>query len=341
MIKGAIKKISSGHDLSETETYRSMYEIMEGRASEAQISSFLTALSMKGETVDEIYACVKVMREKAHGIVVPYEAVDLCGTGGDGMGTFNVSTISSLVVAAAGVPVAKHGNRSASSNSGSADLMEYMGININLGPKEIERCIDEIGIGFIFAPNFHRAMKYAMTPRQEIGIRTLFNLIGPLSNPGDVKRQLIGVCEPRLTNLFARVLRRFEIERAMIVHGSGLDELTLTGQNQITELNDRSIRSYTLEPKDIGLNEITVKDIRAAGREENADIAYSILEGEKSPYRDMVLLNAAATIYIADSASTISEGIKLAEETIDSGRAKEKLHSLVYYTQKIGDDRGP
>ncbi len=341
MIKRAIKKVSSGCDLSESETYHSICEIMEGRASNAQISSFLTALSMKGETVDEIYACAKVMREKADRIDVPSGAVDLCGTGGDGMGTFNVSTISSLVAAGAGVKVAKHGNRSVSSKSGSADLMEYMGVDIDLDPKMVERCIREVGIGFMFAPRFHLAMKHALTPRQEIGIKTLFNLIGPLSNPGEVEHQLIGVYDPSLTVPFAHVLMRSGVRHAMVVHGSGLDELTLTGKNKITEIKDGSISSYSLYPEDVGLGKVDVNDIRAGTVGENARIAYSVLGGKGGPTRDMVLLNAGAAIYVADHVGDITEGIRLAEDTIDSGLAKEKLRSLIDHTQKAGGEHGP
>ncbi|MFO8109090.1 MAG: anthranilate phosphoribosyltransferase [Thermoplasmata archaeon] len=341
MIKGAIKKVSAGYDLSESETYLSMCEIMEGRASDAQISSFLTALCMKGETVEEIYACAKVMREKANRITVPAGAVDLCGTGGDDMRTFNISTISSLVVAGAGVTVAKHGNRSVSSKSGSADLMEYMGVNIELNARKVERCIEDVGIGFMFAPRFHLAMKYALTPRQEIGIRTLFNLIGPLSNPGEVKHQLIGVYDQNLTVPFAQVLMRFGVKHAMVVHGSGLDELTLTGKNNITELKDGLVYSYTLNPEDVCLGKVDLRDIRANSIDENVDIAHSVLDGEYGPARDTVLLNAGASLYVADLVGDITEGIKIAEETIDSGRAKEKLHSLVRYTQKAGGKYGP
>ncbi|MFO7793151.1 MAG: anthranilate phosphoribosyltransferase [Candidatus Saliniplasma sp.] len=335
MIKGAIKKVTEGYDLMEQETYQAMKEIMEGEASDAQISSFLTALSMKGESVDEIFACAKVMREKAHSIRVPTTAVDLCGTGGDGLGTFNVSTISSLVVAGTDVPVAKHGNRSVSSRSGSADLMECLGVDIELDPSDVERCIRDIGIGFMFAPNFHGAMKHAIGPRRQIGIRTLFNLLGPLTNPGDVNHQLLGVYEESLTDFFAEVLKKFGVEHALVVHGSGLDELTITGRNKITEVKRGSITSYHLVPEELGFNRSEIDEIKAGSVARNVEIADSVLDGDDSPYRHMVLLNAGASLYAADRVKDMEAGVELAKKSIDSGRAKEKLDELIDHTKGV------
>ncbi len=338
MIKKSINKVKNGNDLTGKECYLTMKEIIEGKATDSQISSFLTALSMKGEKTDEISAAAKLMREKAVSIETPSSAVDLCGTGGDGFDTFNISTISSFVVAGAGVPVTKHGNRSVSSSSGSADLMEELGVKIDLEPIKVEQCIEEIGIGFMFAPLFHKAMKHAIKPRKEISIRTIFNLLGPLTNPGEVDYQLLGVYDERLTEIFGEVLKNLGLNHALVVHGSGLDELTVTGQNTVTELSDGKLFTYTFQPEEYGFKESSLKEIKAGNVKENAEIAYSILNGEKSTKLNMILLNSGAALYAADQVSSIEDGIDLAKKTIESGKALQKLNSLIDFTQIEGDN---
>lgn len=337
MIQEAIKKLKNKNDLTEKETYESMKEIMEGEVTPAQIASFLTSLSMKGETVEEIYSCAKLMREKAVNINPPESAVDTCGTGGDGKGTFNVSTISSFVIAGAEVPVAKHGNRSVSSNSGSADLMEELDIKINLKPAKIEKCMEEIGFGFMYALIFHKAMKHANDVRKQLGIRTIFNLLGPLTNPGSVDYQLLGVYDKDLTEPFAEVLKKFNLKHALVVHGFGLDELSLTGVNHISELKDGKITNYTISPQSLGFEKISIQEIKSKGIKHNSEIALSVLKGDQSPFYDMVLLNSGAALYVSEKVDNIQEGIKLAEESIQSGKAEEKLQAIMDYTKKLGD----
>jgi anthranilate phosphoribosyltransferase len=337
VIKEALAKIVSKSDLTMAEARGVMGEIMRGEATQAQIGAFLTALRMKGETVDEIAGCAQAMQES--GIPVKpkrNQLVDTCGTGGDGKGTFNISTTVAFIAAGAGLAVAKHGNRKASSKCGSADLLQALGVNLELNPEQVAQCIDEVGIGFLFAPKLHPSMKYALGPRQEIGLRTIFNILGPLSNPAQAKRQLLGVYNSDLTELMAEVLRALGAEHAFVVHGAGLDELSVTGQNKISRLHNGRIETYYLDPKDLGLPPAKLSDLAGGSVEDNAAITKALLAGEKNgPKRDVVLLNAAAVLIAGGKASGFSEGLKLAAEAIDNGSAQSKLHQLVDFSRSF------
>ncbi len=330
MIKEAISKVVEGYYLTQNEAEATMNEIMNGESTPSQIASFITALRMRGETVDEITGCAKVMREKVTRIRTKADLlVDTCGTGGDGSHTFNISTISALVAAGAGLSIAKHGNRAVSSQSGSADVLKALGVNIEIDADTVAKCIDEIGIGFLFAPLLHPAMKYAIGPRREIGIRTIFNILGPLTNPAGAQAQVLGVYSVKLTELIANVLRNLGSRHVFVVHGSdGLDEITITGKTYVTELKNNQLQSYTIEPEDFGISRADKTSLIGGSAEENAQIALKILGGEKGPKRDIVLLNASAAIVAGGKASDIKEGIKLAEESIDSGKAMQKLNLL-------------
>ncbi len=334
MIQEGIGKLVRKEDLSEGEMLAVMNEIMSGIATPVQIASFITALRMKGETVDEIYACAKVMREKASKISVPENAIDICGTGGDESGTFNISTTATFVVVGAGVPIAKHGNRSVSSKSGSADLLEALRVNIELTPKEVEHCIQEIGIGFLFAPTFHKAMKYAIGPRKEIGVRTVFNVLGPLTNPANVKLQLLGVYDGSLTEKLAYVLKKFEIKHALVVNGSGLDEVSTISKTKISELKNGEVETYSVTPEQLGIKRTKLENIKGGSPQENAGITLSVLNGEDSVYTDIVLLNAGAALYVAGKSKNIEEGMKLAQKAIETGKAMKKLDMLIEKTQE-------
>lgn len=336
MIREAISKVVERRNLEAREAEEVMGEIMVGEATPTQIAAFITALRMKGETPEEIAGCARAMR--SHAIRVPIEGdelMDTCGTGGDGAHTFNISTLTALVVAAAGVKVAKHGNRSVSSRCGSADLMEALGVRIDLGPEEVSRCIKEVNIGFLFAPKFHPAMKHAAAPRREIGIRTIFNILGPLTNPAGASVQLLGVFDPQLTEIIARVLQLLGCRRAFVVHGNGLDELSTTGVNKVVELNEARIHSYSLDPTSLGLPRARLEELRAEGLEDNVRIAESVLSGERSPWRDVVVLNAAAALAIAGKASDIASGLELASAILDRGEAGRKLEELKEFSNKV------
>lgn len=330
MIKEAITKLVDKIDLTEAETEAVMEEIMNGQATQAQIASFLTALRIKGETVEEITGAARVMRNKATRIrVADPDVVDTCGTGGDRSHTFNISTAAAFVVAGGGVTVAKHGNRSVSSMCGSADVLRALGVNIDIPPERVERCVNEIGIGFLFAPLYHPAMRHAIGPRQEIGIRTIFNILGPLTNPAGAACQVIGVYSSHLTETLARVLLNLGATHCFVVHGSdGLDEITITGESMISEGHKGKVKTYTLRPGDFGIKTATVEDLRGGSAEDNARIVGKILEGEKGPKRDIVLLNAAAGIMASGRASDFDTAIRLSEESIDSGKALAKLEAL-------------
>ncbi|MEW6188497.1 MAG: anthranilate phosphoribosyltransferase [Actinomycetota bacterium] len=335
MIVEAIRKVVERKDLTPGEAASVMEEIMSGRATEAQIASFLTALRMKGETVDEISEFAKVMR--AHAIRISPKVADLvdtCGTGGDVSHTFNISTVTAFVAAGAGVHIAKHGNRSVSSRCGSADVLEALGVKIDLPPEAVEACIDEVGIGFLFAPLLHPAMKYATPVRRNIGIRTVFNILGPLTNPAFASAQILGVYDPSLAPVLAKVLGNLGVTHAMVVHGDGLDELTTTGESRISELFDGKVKNYSITPEQFGLPRVRVEDLKGGTVEQNAQIMKSILSGEKGTRRDIVLLNAAAALVAADKAKDLGEGLKLAAESIDSGAALEKLEKLREFTNK-------
>ena len=330
MIRETIPKVVDGQDLTERETVDAMNEIMSGEATPAQVASFITALRIKGETVEEITGAARVMREKSTKIHTKHPfVVDTCGTGGDGAHTFNISTTAAFVVAGTGIPVAKHGNRAASSRSGAADVLKALGVNIEIGPEQIGACIDDVGIGFLFAVTLHGAMKYAIGPRQEIGIRTIFNALGPLTNPAGAQAQVLGVYAPTLTESLAHVLKNFGTHRAFVVHGGdGLDEITTTTTTQVSELANGAVNTYTLGPTELDIPTAQPSDLKGGTPEENAEMTLSVLRGEKGPKRDIVLLNAAAAIVAGGKAEDITAGLAAAAESIDSGRALEKLKGL-------------
>jgi anthranilate phosphoribosyltransferase len=329
-IQEALRHVIEGKDLSRDQAFGAAMDIMDGRATTAQIGGLLTGLRMKGEAVEEISGFVMAMRKMV--TPVPVRAVDMvdtCGTGGDGKGTFNISTVAALVAAGAGCKVAKHGNRSVSSRCGSADLLERLGVNIEVSVVNAAACVEEVGIGFLFAPSFHPAMKHAVGPRKELGIRTIFNILGPLTNPARARRQLLGVYDKKLVRPVAQVLLNLDCERALVVHGAdGLDEITVTGHTYVAEVRDGELREYTLCPDDFGLDRHDAAELRADGGEENALFARAILDNEGGARQDIVVLNAAAAIYVAGRARSIGEGITQARAAIASGRAREKLTRL-------------
>jgi anthranilate phosphoribosyltransferase len=331
MIKEAIGKIVGGVDLSESEMMGVMNAIMEGDATPAQIGAFITALRFKGETVDEVTGAARIMRRKATRInALSSDIVDTCGTGGDGMNTFNISTTAAFVVAAAGLTVAKHGNRAVSSGCGSADVLEALGVNIDAGPEIVEECIQQIGIGFLFAPKLHGAMKYAIGPRREIGIRTIFNMLGPLTNPAGATSQLIGVYDPSLTEMFAGVLKNLGAKRAFVVHGSdGLDEVTVCGETRVSELNDGLITTYNINSADFFGETSDGRELVGGDVSANAEITRAVLTGKDGACRKIVLLNTALAIMAGGKAENIPEGIDIATDCIDSGAAVKKLQALI------------
>jgi anthranilate phosphoribosyltransferase len=314
-----------------------MREIMEGQATPAQIGAYLTALRMKGETVAEITGSARIMRDKATRVrVTDAMVVDTCGTGGDRMNTFNISTTTAFVVAGAGITVAKHGNRSVSSSCGSADVLKALGVKIDFPPERAEDCLNEIGIGFLFAPLYHGAMKHAIAPRQEIGIRTLFNILGPLTNPAGASIQVLGAYHPDLTDLMAQVLVNLGSLHCFCVSGQdGLDEITITGKTKICEGKDGVVKCYHIEPQDFGFTPARLRDIQGGTPEQNARIVRDVLAGEKSPRRDIVLMNAAPAIVAAGRAKTLADGARVAAEAIDGGRASEKLEALRTLTNRF------
>lgn len=330
MLKSAIQKLVEGKNLCENEIMDAMNCIMEGNATEAQIGSFITALRIKGETIEEITGCAKVMREKATRIVPNVDYfIDIVGTGGDGTNTFNISTAAAFVACGGGITVAKHGNRSVSSKSGAADVLEALGINIALTPLEVKECIEKIGIGFMFAPTFHKSMKHAAGPRRELGIRTIFNILGPLTNPANAKGQVLGVFDGKLTNPLANVLLNLGLERAMVLHGmDGMDEISTTSSTMVSEVRDGKIINYEIIPENFGIERVSKSDLYGANAQENSEIIESIFNGEKGPKRDIVLINAAAALYVGKIVDSIEDGMSLAKQVIDSGKAMEKLNSL-------------
>ncbi|MDO8282235.1 MAG: anthranilate phosphoribosyltransferase [Thermodesulfovibrionia bacterium] len=336
MIKEAISLLIEGRDLSKVQMADSMRDIMEGKSTDAQTASFLTALRLKGETIDEITGAAVIMREKATKINSPLNTVDTCGTGGDMAHTFNISTTSAIVVSACGVPVAKHGNRSVSSRSGSADVLEALGVKIDLEPKKVERCLQETGFGFMFAPLFHPAMKFAIGPRKEMGIRTVFNILGPLTNPAGAKRQVLGVFSDPLTETMAHVLCNLGIEHAFIVHGKdGLDEITNTDDTKISELKNGTVNTYYLSPSDIGFKKAGKDELVGGTAEENAKITMDILKGLTGAKRDITIMNSAAALIAGGHANGFFGAVKQAEEAIDSGAALRKLEEIIAITNKL------
>ncbi len=316
-------------NLTELESAECMQEIMEGEATDAQIGAFLTALRMKGETAEEITGAARIMRQKASSIRAPEKVLDTCGTGGDMAHTFNISTTASFVVAGADVPVAKHGNRSVSSRSGSADVLEALGIKIDLPPEKVERCLFETGFGFLFAPLFHPAMKFAIGPRRELGVRTIFNILGPLTNPAGARRQILGVFSGRLTDIIARVLGNLGAIDAMVVHGSdGLDEVSISDTTKVSRFKNDQVETFHLQPEDFGLRRSGIEGIRGGSKEENAGIALSILQSERGPKRDIVLINAALALLVSEKTGDLKTAFSIAADSIDSGRALKKLKEV-------------
>lgn len=336
MIRDAIQKVVEGENLTEVEAVAAMTEIMDGEATPAQISCLITALRMKGETVDEITGFVRVMREKSVKVKAARRPlIDTCGTGGDKLNTFNISTTAAFVVAGAGIAVAKHGNRAASSKCGSADVLEALGVKFPLPPEVVGKCIDECGIGFMFAPALHPAMKHAIGPRKEIGIRTVFNILGPMTNPAQAEYQVIGVFAPHLCEMMASVLGKLGTKRAMVVHGmDGLDEISTIGETCTAELADGRVSSRQLSPRDLSCRRTTAEEL-AAGEspEDNARALLSVLSGEKGPMRDITLANAGAAIFVAGRAQSLAEGIAVAAESVDSGAASKALTDLKRFTE--------
>jgi len=342
MIREAIGQVVTGADLSEQQMIEVMQEIMSGEATPAQIGGFITALRMKGETIDEIVGAVRVMREKATFVDTGVDTssgqvlMDIVGTGGDGSGTFNVSTTTAFVIAAAGIPVAKHGNRAISSSCGSADVLEALGVDLAMPAEKVGQCVRTVGIGFLFAPMLHGAMKYAIGPRREIGIRTIFNILGPMTNPAGANVQLTGVFARELTETMARVLARLGMKRTLVVWGEGnLDELTVTGTSHVADAHDGLVETYTIDPEDVGLRRATLDDIRSGATvEESAAQVREILAGTAGPKLDMVLLNAGAALMAAGKTNDVQAGVQLAREIIASGAALEKLDRLVGFCRR-------
>ncbi len=351
IIAEAVRALVDGKDLSRIEAAAAMEAIMSGAATNAQIAAFLTALRMKGETVEELIGFAQVMRQKAVKVRTRASEVvgatgtdremliDTAGTGGDASGTFNVSTATAFVVAGAGLKVAKHGNRSVSSLCGSADVVETLGINIELSAAKVARCVDEVGIGFLYAPLLHTAMKHVMAARREMGIRTVFNMLGPLTNPAGANAQVIGVYSDALTEPLARALAELGTLRAYVVHGDdGLDEISNTGPSHISEVREGVVRSSTVRPEDFGLPRSSLQDLRGGDREENAEIVRHVLAAEAGPRRDIVLMNAAAALVVGGKAHDFKEGVALAAESVDSGAAAAKLAGLIALSQRLASE---
>ncbi|HLC61133.1 MAG TPA: anthranilate phosphoribosyltransferase [Candidatus Nanoarchaeia archaeon] len=335
MIQQAIIKLSEKKNLSEIETASAMEFIMEGKATNSQIKEFLLGLKSKGETIDEITACAKVMREKSFRIDPDVKhLVDTCGTGGDNSGTFNISTAAAFVAAGAGAAVAKHGNKSISSKCGSADVLKYLGVNIELEPKNVQDCIEKVGIGFLFAPKFHPAMKYAMDARKELGVRTIFNILGPLTNPAGAKSQLIGVFDSKLLPVMANVLKNLGSRHVMIVNGNGLDEISISDKTDVFELKNGIIENYSINPSEFGFKLCTISDLKGDNPKDNAKIIIDVLNGLKGPKRDVVVLNAAAALLACGLAKDFEGGIALASRSIETGNAMEKLNKLIKFSSE-------
>ena len=338
MIREAIDLVVAGKSLSSEQATAVMQEIMEGEATPAQLGAFLTALRLKGETVREIAAMAAVMREKALPVPVEGRLLDVVGTGGDGKNTFNISTAVAFVAAAAGVKVAKHGNRAASGACGAADVLEALGVKIDLSPAGVAACINRVGMGFMFAPAFHPSMRYAAPVRREIGIPTVFNILGPLTNPARAQCMLLGVAAPRLGEQLAEALRLLEIHRALVVHGEdGMDEITLCGATTVWEVRDGTVRHWTIDVADIGLPLASIEDLRSGTATENAATMRRLFQGEPGPVRDAVLLNGGAALMAGDRAETLRQGIALATQAIDSGGALACLEALAELSQGLGE----
>ncbi len=336
MIREAIQALVSGRSLTMGEAASVMEEIMQGEATPAQIAAFVTALRLKGETVDEIVGLAKTMRSKAVPVTVSEPVVDTAGTGGDNLSTFNISTAAAFVAAGAGLKVAKHGNRAVSSQCGSADVLESLGVKIDLNAELVQRCLQEVGIGFMFAPVFHPAFNYAAAPRREIGIRTVFNILGPLTNPAGARSQVLGVADESLVEKLALVLQGLGGHHALVVHGEdGLDEVTISGKTQVGELKDGLINRYSISPEDFGLSPASLDSLRGGTISENATMLRKTLAGAQSSQRDVVLMNAAAVLLAGDRVETLEQGVALAKEVIENGQALAKLEQLIGFSQSL------
>jgi len=340
MIRDAIRQLVEGHPLPPDTVRAVMEELMTGQATPAQVGAFLTALRMKGETAEELAEMARVMREKAVRVEVPFPVVDTCGTGGDGQETFNISTVSAFVVAGAGLRVAKHGNRGLSSACGSADLLSALGVAVDLGPEPARRCLEEVGIAFLFAPVYHPAMRFVAGPRREIGIRTAFNLLGPLTNPAGARRQVVGVPRADLAEKVAHTLARLGTEHALVVHGEdGLDEATLAGPTYVWEVVGEEVRSWTLTPEDLGLPRAPTSALRGGTVEKNRAMAMAVLEGKPGPARDVVLLNSALALRAGGLTKDLREGVETARRVLDSGQALAKLQALADLSRRLQESR--
>lgn len=342
MIKEAINSVVNRQDLDEQQMVAVMDEIMTGAATDAQIAAFITGLRMKGETIDEITGAVRVMREKATFVDCGVDTsgdgllMDIVGTGGDGAGTFNVSTTTAFVAAGAGIPVAKHGNRAVSSHCGSADVLEALGVDLSLPAEKVGKCVKTVGIGFLFAPVLHGAMKYAIGPRREVGIRTIFNILGPMTNPAGANVQLTGVFAKELTTVLAEVLLRLGMKRTLVVWGEGnMDEMTITGTSHVADACNGKVQSYTVEPEDVGLKRADIDQIRGGkNAEESAEQVKEVLSGSPGPRLDMVLLNGGAALMAAGKAGDLASGVAMARDVISSGAALDKLSALAAFCKK-------
>lgn len=338
MITEAINRLIQRKEISYDMTKAVMNEIMSGEATNAQIASFLTALRMQGETVDNITACAAAMREHCTKFSPEEDVIDIVGTGGDEAFTFNISTVSAFVVSAAGVPVAKHGNRSVSSKCGAADVLEALGATLDLTSEQSEQVLKECGMCFLFAQTYHSSMKYAAPVRKELGVRTIFNILGPLANPAGATLQLLGVYDGELVQPLAQVLVNLGVKRALVVHGKdGLDEITLCADSIVCEIDNGNTNMYEMNPEDYGLTKCRPEDLRGGGPEENAEIARRILDGEAGPKRDVVILNAAFSIYLGKDGTTIADCIGIARDMIDSGKAKAQMERFVAATNQFGE----
>lgn len=337
LVKAAIRKVSEGRNLDRGEARQVMDAVMDGQASHAQIGSLLTALRMKGETVEEVTGFAESMRGKSRRVEIEQSGLlDTCGTGGDGARTFNISTAAALIAAAGGVRTAKHGNRAMSSKSGSADVLEALGVNIALNSVQAAQCLRHVGICFLFAQNYHQSMKYAAGPRREIGIRTVFNLLGPLTNPAGADRQLLGVYEQGKTEMIASVLHNLGLKRGLVVSShEGLDEISISGPTQVTELAEGRIRTYEITPEQLGLKRRPLSEVAGGDAADNADIIRRVLSGERGAARDIVLANAGACFYVADISDSLAEGVQMAADIVDSGKGSDKLDQLISYTEAI------
>ena len=341
MINETLGKVVDGHPVDRAEAQAAMAAIMSGECTPAQIGAFLVALRMRGETVEQVAGFAEAMRASCVRIATKHaDVVDTCGTGGDALDTFNISTAAAIVTAAAGVPVAKHGNRSVSSQCGSADVLTELSVRIDLEPEEVGRCVDELGIGFLFAPALHPAMKHAIGPRRELGLRTVFNILGPLTNPAGAKRQLLGVFAAALTDVMANTLRDLGSTHALIVHGlEGMDELSTIGPTRVSELRDGEVRTREVRPEQFGLDRAEPEEIEGGDPAHSAETLLTAISGEEGPPRDIVLLNAGAAIYVGGRAPSIGDGIGLACAAIDSGAARAKLDALRDMSRTLAEAR--